>query len=308
MPAKLRKPKQALQGEALAHSPGFEGFRHLLRPDEREEVIGRAKSAHPTGKLRERCIARDVKAIIFDGDDTLLPFIPMKVAGVRAAARAMVEKGLRMEPEEAARELFAFYAENGSRDPNAVSGIDGDAAFGRFILHKTRRGDPEMLCAAIRAYVSAKRGFGAYAHVPETLAALKERGYRLGLLSNAPREKLLGRLENAGLSQYLDAVVSAADDLHAPKPDKKAFQSMAGLLGVPPENVLVVGDALYSDIHGANGAGMFSCLAAWGVAWKEEKSGQPDLVIRDIRGILGVLGCTRRKLGNGKGQGPGAGG
>ena len=91
-----------------------------------------------------------------------------------------------------------------------------------------------------------------------TLAALKESGMRIGLLSNThwPRQFHEHFLERDGLDGYIDARLYTSDMTHT-KPDSRAFtQALAALDVDSPHRVAFVGDRLYDDIWGAQQAGL----------------------------------------------------
>ncbi len=92
-----------------------------------------------------------------------------------------------------------------------------------------------------------------YEGVVETLAALRRKGLRLGVVSDSPftREKLAA----LGLHGGWDAVVSA-DEAGALKPNPEPFLRIARLLGVAPGEVLFVGNSYRRDVIGAHHAGM----------------------------------------------------
>lgn len=92
-----------------------------------------------------------------------------------------------------------------------------------------------------------------YDGVAETLAALRRKGLRLGVVSDSPftREKLAA----LGLHGAWNAVVSA-DEAGALKPNPEPFLRIARLLDVAPGEVLFVGNSYRRDVIGAHHAGM----------------------------------------------------
>jgi len=98
--------------------------------------------------------------------------------------------------------------------------------------------------------------------VQETLAELKGRGYRLGVISNwgAGLEQLL---DDIGIGHFFEVVTaSAAAGVHKPMPE--AFTRTLGALGVAPEHALHVGDHPTADIQGARAVGMDAVLVRLG--------------------------------------------
>jgi putative hydrolase of the HAD superfamily len=112
--------------------------------------------------------------------------------------------------------------------------------------------------AVLDAYAAAVAGWALL--VPgatETLRVLRERGYRLGLLSNTwwAAEWHNADLAAHGLRDLLDEVVYTSDLPHS-KPHPWVFAEVAGRLGADPPVCVMVGDRQVDDVTGALGAGM----------------------------------------------------
>jgi FMN hydrolase / 5-amino-6-(5-phospho-D-ribitylamino)uracil phosphatase len=70
------------------------------------------------------------------------------------------------------------------------------------------------------------------------------------------------------------------------KPDRRFFQAALDALGLPPEELLCVGDNPVSDVGGAQAAGIDACwYAPQGAPWPGPAAA-PALVIRDLRELL----------------------
>lgn len=105
------------------------------------------------------------------------------------------------------------------------------------------------------------------AHTPfpdavETLKTLRAKNLKVGILSNAPNDPLIQRLVNDnGLRPWVSPVFSSAG-LGWRKPRPEPFALIAQRWGLPPDQIVVVGDTLAADILGAKNAGMRSIHAA----------------------------------------------
>jgi HAD superfamily hydrolase (TIGR01509 family) len=105
----------------------------------------------------------------------------------------------------------------------------------------------------LSAFVAAVR---KAAGAERVLGELRERGYKLGLLSNYSLSAAITEsLDRLGLTEYFDAVVISAD-LGLVKPHPELFLEAARRLGVPTTAVLFVGDNPRADIAGAAAVGM----------------------------------------------------
>lgn len=87
-----------------------------------------------------------------------------------------------------------------------------------------------------------------------TLAELRGRGVRLGMISNASSE-LSGLWAESEFHGLFDAVLFSADE-RMMKPDPRLYRRMAELLGVAPERCVFVGDGAYRELQGAAAVGM----------------------------------------------------
>jgi len=94
---------------------------------------------------------------------------------------------------------------------------------------------------------------------PAMLADLRDRGYRLGLVSNTPWGTpdylWTGQLERFGLA-HLFEVACFSSHVGFRKPDPRIFLTALETLGVPAERALFVGDDPVADIAGARAAGI----------------------------------------------------
>ncbi len=94
--------------------------------------------------------------------------------------------------------------------------------------------------------------------VRPTLDALAARGINLGIISNWD-DRLLPLLTRMGLAKYFETIIVSCD-IGFPKPSPVIFEHSAKKLGLPPQNILHVGDSPEQDVTGAKGAGYQALL------------------------------------------------
>lgn len=93
----------------------------------------------------------------------------------------------------------------------------------------------------------------------EVLAWLHENGVKLGIITNGFAKLQQPRLAHTGFAAFFDVLVISELESH-PKPHRAIFTSALQRMGnPPPEQVLMVGDTLASDILGGNRVGMATC-------------------------------------------------
>ena len=101
-----------------------------------------------------------------------------------------------------------------------------------------------------------------YPQAADTLGALKDRGYRLGLFSDKRRSFGQAELDQSGIGEMLDYVMFLEDG-RPYKPDPEGLLQVLSALGGPAEEALYVGDASH-DVECAHRAGVASGAALWG--------------------------------------------
>ena len=88
----------------------------------------------------------------------------------------------------------------------------------------------------------------------ETRRKLKERGYKIGVVTRSCREYALKALEVAGLLGFVDVIV-ARDDCVKSKPDSEPLAQGMRLLGSKAEETIMVGDSV-TDFQCSRDAGV----------------------------------------------------
>ena len=142
-------------------------------------------------------------------------------------------------------------------------------------------GDPHKFSEGYLARLSRK----AYLlpHARETVGELSRRA-ALCLVTNGISVVQRGRLERAGIASLFKAVL-ISEELGMTKPDRRFFQAAVDALGLPPSELLCVGDNPSTDIAGAQEAGIDACwFAPDGRSWPGPGKA-PVATIRDLREI-----------------------
>jgi putative hydrolase of the HAD superfamily len=196
-----------------------------------------------------------LRAVLFDVDFTLAR--PGPELGPEGYVRAGERHGLRLEPwrYEAARDAALVdlrrHPELEHDDENwfrfterIVRGMGGEA-------------DSAYSCAVeiTRAW-ERHENFELYDDVPDTLAALRSVGLRLGLVSNSARDVREFARHHA---LEVDAGISSFHHGRS-KPHESIFRAVLDLLEVDPPEAAMVGDTIADDIEGALALGMRAIL------------------------------------------------
>ena len=211
-----------------------------------------------------------LKAIAFDLWETLItntPEISLEQKRVRLARmeEILARRGLG---DLAARLEHAFHA-SWERCQELYWSNDLDVACRRQVEHfleelqlDAAAIDEPTLDALERAYALAAVEIPPepIEGAPEILRELKQRGLRVGLISNTGRtpgyalRQVLARL---GLASSIDVMIFS-DEHGRTKPQLSIFEELRRGLGVEWREMMFVGDNLYVDVHGAQRCGMLA--------------------------------------------------
>lgn len=203
------------------------------------------------------------KAIIFDVDNTLIDFMERKRLVISESVKAMIDAGIDETYEKLHKEFNEFYWSHG---------IENQKIFQEFLKQKFGKIDYRVLAYAILAYRKASNGLlHPYPGAKSTLIALREKGFKLAILSDAPRLEAYLRLCAVGLDDFFDIILTK-DDVKVTKPHKKGFMAIAKKLKVKPEECLMVGDNLSRDMGGAKSLGMKTIFASYGLVKENEEN------------------------------------
>jgi len=218
-------------------------------------------------------------AVLFDWGDTLMQFAydeALVEAGHRAGLATLDRDDLPEVEHMAAlfRERYEpFFWTPGTVEeleyPGLVRQLLGD--FGIEVSDEELTG---FLEAEHAAWDPARQ---LAAHTHALLEALRGRGLKLGLVSNAfdPGWLLHRDLEQMGLAERLDFTVFSSE-VGKRKPHPAIFERALEALTVTAEDTVFVGDRLYEDVRGAAELGMTTVQALWFRVDEHPEGGVPD--------------------------------
>lgn len=131
----------------------------------------------------------------------------------------------------------------------------------------------------------------SYEGVDVLLSLLKEKGYRMGIISNKGPSGLQHGLEKFNYTDYFDVVVSK-DDVTEKKPHPDAFNPILEAMGGALSDYMIVGDSI-SDVLLGHNLGIPSILVNWTLLPDEAFiEAEPTYVIDtplDLMNIIRVL-------------------
>ncbi len=195
-----------------------------------------------------------LRAVVFDVDFTIArPGPDLGPAGYVEVGRRF---GLELDPalhDEARREALATLERHPELDHDEQLWV---LFTERIIIGMGGEGDTNGAAVEMtRAWEHAAH-FELYPDVAGTLDELRAHGLQIGLLSNTARDLELF-VAHHGL--VVDALLTSRAHGKT-KPHESIFRDLLDLLGVLPEEAVMVGDSIEDDIEGARAVGMRALL------------------------------------------------
>jgi putative hydrolase of the HAD superfamily len=225
-----------------------------------------------------------IKAVIFDLDNTLIDFEKMKRLSCDAAIDAMIDNGLKMPKKKALKTIFNLYDKYG---------WEYQKIFQVFLKEVMGKVDYSIMVPGIIAYRRVKEGLVySYPGVSLVLKQLRDEGYKLVILTDAPRLQAWLRICSLRIQENFEHVITY-DDTRRWKPDKKPFLLALKKLKLKPENCLMIGDSIHRDIAAARRLGIKTAHAKYGtmkVMGKHRKvKSKPDFELKNIGQLPGII-------------------
>jgi putative hydrolase of the HAD superfamily len=223
---------------------------------------------------------RHITAVIFDMDNTLFDFVEAKLVACGAVIRYL---GITVEPmvflQYFLRPIYGFESHEHIRD----------------FLQDYNRYSEEMFTRCCTIYDDEKiAAITPYPHVAETLLALRGRGLKLAVVTDAHNGNAMKRLKKAGLFEFFDAVISG-DMSGKKKPSPEPFLLGMEKLGVTASETMLVGDSIRRDIIPAKALGMLAVHAVYGDRnfHEGERNGEEHYSISRLFDLIGVIDAFR---------------
>jgi putative hydrolase of the HAD superfamily len=220
--------------------------------------------------------------VFFDVGGTLMHF---NVEPSAMFARIVREQGVEVAPDalyRAMREVEATAPDLSGAE--AKSEVDYWRAYDAMILRKVGTQPTEALLDEIARRFRTDLTFELYPESVPVLEALKERGFPLGVISNASHG-IIGDLERVGVTRFFDHIVYS-QQVGCAKPDARIFREALGRFAVDAGSTWHIGDNVVADVEGARAVGIRPVL----VRRKGQVPPPGTDTVDDLRGVVEMLG------------------
>jgi putative hydrolase of the HAD superfamily len=227
--------------------------------------------------LRERrsceetyCDKQRIHAFIFDAGD-ILYFRPQRGSGFAAF---LEELGLEVSPSHNQQKKEIEY--------QAYRGQITHDEYRASVVRMYGVTEPAQIERGKQALIDDDNNVAFFDGVAETLCALKEQGFLLGIVTDTANSisTKLSWFERGGFGHVWDSIISSMD-IGTRKPDAQIYQAALDQLGLAPEEAIFVGHRA-SELAGAKSVGMQT------VAFNFEKDACADFYIERFADLLNV--------------------
>jgi putative hydrolase of the HAD superfamily len=194
-----------------------------------------------------------IKAVTFDAGGTLLEPWPSVGAIYAAVAREFGYPGL--SPDNMNSAFAAAWKTKQQFDYSLPAWLSlVEDVFAQIVSGPL---NPEFFTALYQRFARAD-AWRIYDDVPATLQTLRNRGYRLAVISNWD-DRLRKLLSGLQLDHFFEAIVLSVD-AGATKPSPQIFERALAAFDLPAGSVLHIGDSVEEDVIGARDSGMMPLL------------------------------------------------
>ena len=230
-------------------------------------------------------VSLPVSVVSFDVGGTLIH--PHPSVG-EVYAEVLGQYGVTVQPTMLESRFRQAFREASTR-PRLRTSEEVERTFWRGVVRETvaRLLDDDQFERAfdhLYATFAEGRRWRVRADAVPVLRLLRERGYRLVVLSNSDR-RFHQVLRERGLTPFFERVFLSAE-MGAEKPASSIFRAVEAALGCVPEDILHIGDSQHHDLNGAELAGWQARLLIADDG-RPAPTGQP--ILRSLAELLDLL-------------------
>lgn len=142
---------------------------------------------------------------------------------------------------------------------------------------------------AYRFRTASRKKLRLYPEVKSMLSALKDRGAKIYLLSNAQACFTRREMEELSLTRYFDGILLSSD-AGVKKPSRRFFNKLLKDFKLDKEDTVYTGNDYYCDVLGAKAAGLYTAyIRTYSEAPLEEVKKSASFVAEDFKTLKDKL-------------------
>ncbi|GLJ38338.1 hypothetical protein SUGI_0780880 [Cryptomeria japonica] len=233
-----------------------------------------------------------IKAVLFDLDDTLV----LTHTADKAAHQAVMELLSRREhpflDQQAIIDAFVKGFINQPWDPNhQIDVTEWRAQIWCRALEAQAIRDIELAREIQHCFDTTRMASFQWApEVEQIVQRIKLKGIKVGIITNGHPKVQRAKLSACRADEIFNTILVGGEEVHQ-KPHKSIFLKACELVGTRPEESVMVGDSLKTDIQGGINAGYLSTV--WinnhGIDYSPHELVKPTYIIRNFSELPQVL-------------------
>ncbi len=233
--------------------------------------------------------AHNLKAILFDIDDTLIDTSGFSNIARNASIDALILGGLSTNREKIESELKRIIFEYGSNASNHFNILLEE-------LKIPKEDRSRLISYALVAYHNAKIILHPIPDVPSTLMKLKEKNYKLYAASEGLSIKQWEKLIRSGIDRHIEHAFMT-EDLSVKTKNSEFYKHILSKLNLEAKECLMIGDRIEKDIVPAKECGLNTIHVLTG---RYNNNGvrceESDYTVSNLSEIIDILPKIEEKI------------
>jgi putative hydrolase of the HAD superfamily len=229
---------------------------------------------HANMLLHMENIPSAVTTLLFDMDNTLFDLVGAQIAACHAVAEHL--------GQDDGEDLFSYFL-------TPAHGFESHENIRQYMEERSISVNG-IFRTACQVYEKVKlRSIFPYEGIPETLLSLHERGYLMGIVTDAYSRDATLRLEKTGLLPFFCCIVSF-DMVKIKKPSPEPFLFALEMMKAHAQETVLIGDSPHRDIEPCRSLGIRTVYARYGDRFSHDRDNVPaDFVIDTPKELHDIL-------------------
>ena len=221
-----------------------------------------------------------ITTLLFDMDNTLFDLVGAQIAACHAVAEHL--------GQDDGEDLFSYFL-------TPAHGFESHENIRQYMDERSIP-DNGIFRTACQVYEKVKlRSIFPYEGIPGTLQSLTERGYLMGIVTDAYSRDATLRLEKTGLLPFFCCMVTY-DMVKVKKPAPEPFLFALEIMKAGADETILIGDSPRRDIEPGHILGIRTVYARYGDRFSDDRSDIPaDFVIDAMADLPAILHGLERK-------------
>ncbi|MEN6396338.1 MAG: HAD-IA family hydrolase [Methanoregula sp.] len=224
--------------------------------------------------MQSKILQNDIRAVLFDMDNTLFDLVGAQVAACNCVARYL--------GHDDGDNLFSYFI-------NTSHGFESTENIRQYMneRHISTDGMYEEAC---RIYATEKlRHITPYPGVTKTLREIQEMGLATGIVTDAEQADAIPRISKCELSSFFDCMITF-DMVKVKKPAPAPFLTALQTIRARPDEAIFIGDSPRRDIEPCKKLGLQTVYARYGDRFSKTRDYDgADFIIDSMDELPGIV-------------------